>query len=280
MEWRCTFCGKPHAEDDPPCDNCGHNKFERAVEQFDATAAPTDPIWVCTECGRKHQKNSPPCSRCGNVDLEKRQPDYDLDELEGTSYLDVLEPRYAAGYVAVAVLGGVLLLAFAGVISLPTLGGPPAPPDVPGNDTAVGDLSLDEAATEYVDAVNAGRERDGNGALDEASELVGLASYANARAVADRGESGGPDTAAYVEDYGLECEAGDVTYPPTVEQYDVGFGDGVDPRAHDGAATYAASLLDAAPQPVREEASEPIHDAVGVDVHVLDERVYVSVALC
>lgn len=73
MKWRCDWCGKPHERNDPPCDNCGHHSFERAV----VPSVPDDgggPIeWVCTECGRSHPRHSPPCSRCGHTTLEKRE---------------------------------------------------------------------------------------------------------------------------------------------------------------------------------------------------------------
>jgi rubrerythrin len=82
MEWRCEWCGKPHEEDDPPCDNCGHHKFEKAVVQRPDTEGPASTtVWVCTECGRGHTKNSPPCSRCGNPDLEREQRQVDESNL-------------------------------------------------------------------------------------------------------------------------------------------------------------------------------------------------------
>ncbi|MFC7058003.1 hypothetical protein [Halovenus salina] len=70
MEWRCEWCGKPHEEDDPPCDNCGHGQFEKAVvRQTDLSEEGSQEatiVWVCPDCGREHPKHAPPCSRCGN----------------------------------------------------------------------------------------------------------------------------------------------------------------------------------------------------------------------
>jgi hypothetical protein len=84
MEWRCEWCGKPHDEDDPPCDNCGHGSFERAVVQR-TDLADSDPdtttVWECTACGREHPKNSPPCSRCNNATLERREKRVDESNL-------------------------------------------------------------------------------------------------------------------------------------------------------------------------------------------------------
>ena len=82
MEWRCEWCGKPHEADDPPCDNCGHGKFERAVvQQGSNDSGGSTTVWVCTECGREHTKHSPPCSRCNNATLERQEKTISDDEL-------------------------------------------------------------------------------------------------------------------------------------------------------------------------------------------------------
>jgi len=84
MEWRCEWCGKPHEEDDPPCDSCGHGSFERAVvRRTDLSGGDPDTmtVWVCTACGREHPKHSPPCSRCNNGTLEQREKRVDESNL-------------------------------------------------------------------------------------------------------------------------------------------------------------------------------------------------------
>ena len=82
MEWRCEWCGKPHEADDPPCDNCGHGTFERAVvRQGSSGEAGSTTVWVCTECGREHTKHSPPCSRCTNATLKRQEKTISDDEL-------------------------------------------------------------------------------------------------------------------------------------------------------------------------------------------------------
>ncbi len=98
MEWRCEWCGKPHEEDDPPCDNCGHGSFERAVvrrtDLGDGPGADTTTVWECTECGREHPKNAPPCSRCNNPTLERQQKRVDesnLTERPGSSATGTVE---------------------------------------------------------------------------------------------------------------------------------------------------------------------------------------------
>ena len=135
MKWRCEWCGKPHADNDPPCDNCGHSSFERAVVPMgpESTEGSTRPVWVCPECGREHEKHSPPCSRCGNATLEQREREYDGVETVGsTGYLDILDRRYTAGFAAVGVLLLVLGLGAAGVVDVPGIG-TPSPPDAPGS---------------------------------------------------------------------------------------------------------------------------------------------------
>ena len=151
-KWRCEWCGKPHDRNDPPCDNCGHHKFEKAV----VPVAPEDPdhqrepVWVCPECGRVHQKNSPPCSRCGNAELERTIPDEAdyADELGGTSYLDLLSARYVVGLVVALVAGSVLLLAALGVVTLPGMN------DVPGSATEYRGVDLGETEAAFVTQLN------------------------------------------------------------------------------------------------------------------------------
>lgn len=85
MEWRCEWCGKPHEADDPPCDNCGHGKFEKAIVRQTAPEGDQESmtVWVCTDCGREHPKHNPPCSRCTNATLERRE--VSLDDVDLTA---------------------------------------------------------------------------------------------------------------------------------------------------------------------------------------------------
>lgn len=275
MEWRCTWCGKPHEENDPPCDNCGHNKFERAVEQVPPaeTDGPSDPVWVCTECGRQHTKNSPPCKRCGNVELEQRQPDWDdLDELGETTYRDVLEPRYVAGYAIAAVLGITLLLAYAGVVTLPGMGRPPIPDDVAGEGEQVGDLSLSAVETAYVDALNDRREGAGVGAVTNDSDLTWYAAYVNKRTVQN---ATGAGPALSREEFRRVTEYCD--RQPLVGRYTV-FSTG-STENFDTEASLATTLLES--WDGRSDALTDGQTRVGVDVHVApNDRIFVTVAVC
>lgn len=274
MEWRCTWCGKPHADDDPPCDNCGHNKFERAVEQLppESTDGPTDPVWVCTECGRQHTKNSPPCTRCGNVDLEQRQPDWDdLDELGGTSYWDVLEPKYVAGYALVAVLGLVLVLAYAGVITLPGMGRPPIP-DAPGEGEEVGHLSLSGVEAATVQALNEERAAAGVGPLANDSDLQWYASYINKRTVEAVDANGSAVTRQEFDRVTAYCDG-----QPIVQRYQVFPSGSV--TDFETEATLADGLLDS--WQGRDGVLESTQGSVGIDVHVgANDRIFVTVAVC
>ncbi|ACV48075.1 MULTISPECIES: hypothetical protein [Halomicrobium] len=273
MEWRCTWCGKPHEENDPPCDNCGHNTFERAVEQVPTaeTDGTTDPVWVCTECGRQHTKNSPPCKRCGNVDLEQRQPDWDdLDELGGTSYRDVLEPRYVAGYAIAAVLGITLVLAYAGVVTLPGMGRPPVPDDVAGEGDRVGDRSIAAVEAAYVEQLNERRDAAGVGPLTNDTDLEWYTAYVNKRtvqSVAGDGRQLRQEERNSVFDY---CD------DPVTERY-IAAETTVD--AFDSDASLAEALLDS--WDGNDEALTATQESIGVDVHVgPDGRVFVTVAVC
>ncbi|MFB6309070.1 MAG: hypothetical protein ABEH35_07050 [Haloarculaceae archaeon] len=269
MEWRCAWCGKPHEEDDPPCDNCGHNKFERAIQQV-TEADPTEPVWVCPECGRQHQKNSPPCSRCGHVTLEQRQPDYsDLEEIGGTTYRDVLEPRYVAGFLVAGLLGIVLILGVAGVIDLPGAAGPQMP-DAPSADT--GNLSLAAVERAYVEDLNDRRTGQGADALARDDGLDEVATYYNRRLVeSEYGDARPPTAEELNENFDVRCD-GEVVFLPyqrtpesPVTSYDAaGLADVLGPERGDIEALTADA-----------------RSRIGVDVHVApDERVYVTVVAC
>jgi hypothetical protein len=99
MEWRCEWCGKPHDENDPPCDNCGHGSFEQAVvrrtDLSEGSEEASTVVWVCTECGREHTKHSPPCSRCNNATLEREEKILTDDDLTAGPN-SVQQPKHSA----------------------------------------------------------------------------------------------------------------------------------------------------------------------------------------
>ncbi len=267
MEWRCARCGAIQDKDDPPCDDCGFHGFERAPS--DGEAGPSDPVWVCPECGRQHQKNSPPCKRCGHVHLEQREPDWEaFDDVGGTTYRDVLELRYVAGFVFAGLLGTVLLLGVAGVITLPGTG-PPEPPEAPAGDAAGLNLSGVESA--YVGALNDQRSDAGVGEVSRAEDVDAMATYYNKRVVEARyGDAEIPDQEE-MNQFDVRCGEAAAFLPYSV--------DTDQPLSEYDERGLASELLDALENPERVTAEG--QSRVGVDVHVApDQRVFVTVLVC
>lgn len=279
MEWRCAWCGKPHESDDPPCDNCGHNKFEKAVEQVAADGQAEGSVWICPNCGRQHQKHSPPCSRCGNLDLEQRdvsELDDPLDDI-GTRWRDVVEPRYVVGYLAVGVLLLVLALGFLGVITLPGFG-EPAVPDAPGEAEAAGNLSLETVEGESVAALNERRQDASVASLGTDETLGRMAAYYNKAVVEARyGDGDGPDSDA-LNRFEPDC----ATRPVLLQ--DASQTESEDPliTTTGGPDAVASALVSGLETNSRfDNLLEADRRAVGVDVHVApDDRVFVTVVAC
>jgi len=278
MEWRCEWCEKPHEENDPPCDNCGHGSFEKAVTQVNHEVVPGGTVWVCQDCGRSHQRHSPPCKRCGGADLQLREgpPETDpLDEI-GTGWRDVIEPKYVAGYAAVAVLLSVLLLSVVGVISLPTLGGPSGPPpvpDAPGSADSVAGLSLAEVEDAYITELNERRENEGASVLARNATGDEAAAYYNkATVAAAAGEGDGPDSEAFGR-FGLPCDR------PSVVSYRVAPERAGQPTDEfENETALATALVDSY---VERGNAFRDGDTVGVDVHVAtDDTVFVTYVVC
>ena len=280
MEWRCEWCETPHDENDPPCDECGHHEFERAIEQV-TTEVTGGHVWLCTDCGRQHQRNSPPCSRCGEHELERRDLASVDDPLEsiGTRWRDVVEPRYVVGYVAVVALLVVLGLGVAGVYDLPgTSSGPPPVENVPGNGSTAGGHSLTAVETALVAAIgDTGSDSAGSDGTSSAP-LDAVATDVNRRIVAasfsDRDR---PDVRTVVRSHDLSCER-DLRIEPfrvTYASNDLG-----SIRSVDSERSLATDLHD-----FWLKNGGGLDDAdvarVGVDVHVVgDQYVFVTVAAC
>jgi hypothetical protein len=195
MEWRCEWCGKPHAEDDPPCDNCGHGTFERAVVQQPAgpagedgdDAGATTTVWVCPECGRGHPKNAPPCSRCGDesLELEERSVD-EYGDVGAPSYRDLLTPTYAVGLVAALGLAAIFVAGVTGIVTIPGL--TPAGLEVngvPGNASVADGIDLSAVESAYLDALDDRREEAGLVALSTDESMAEVATFVNQRYVKD-----------------------------------------------------------------------------------------------
>ncbi|MFC4245709.1 hypothetical protein ACFOZ7_01610 [Natribaculum luteum] len=277
MKWRCTWCGKPHETNDPPCDNCGHGSFERAVvREPDLETVDTGPayVWTCTDCGRDHVKNSPPCSRCGNPTLEKREQDYaDVErDLETPSWLEVAKP-YAP---IIAVLAVVIGLFATGVVPLSMLPGigTPTPPDAPGDGEVAAGLDLETVETEIYDRLEDERQTEDapTRAYDEG--LAAFAEYRNRQIVVAHVEDREPDDLPELSDFGTSC-SGDVAIGSSQVVADA-------PAAYENeselAAAVASGLLEN--RAYRAEALAD-RDAEAVDVHVgPDDEVFVTYVAC
>ncbi|WP_158854776.1 hypothetical protein [Halorhabdus sp. CUG00001] len=181
MKWRCPQCGKPHERNDPPCDNCGHHNFERAVVPEAPNSDRESFVWVCAECGRQHQRNNPPCARCGHGIFEKQPLEAEEIDLSTRGYLDLIGRVELA---AIGVLIGLLAvgaLAITGVVTVPGLTpqGPPTVENVPGNATAADGLSLGDVETAYLAGLNDRRGAAGSTPLERAATLDAVATYYN-----------------------------------------------------------------------------------------------------
>lgn len=286
MTWRCTWCGKPHEENDPPCDSCGHNTFEKAVarDESGATARETEPkidpetgtvdtgtqyLWICADCGRQHMRNNPPCSRCGSHNLEQTEQNYeDIErELETPSWLEVAKP-----YLPIVVVIGIAAVLFAtGVIPLSVLPGlgAPSPPDAPGNGTAEAGIDLEATEDLVYDRLEDERSADASRIDDDG--LAAYAEYVNRASVASRYDD---ENSRRVEpsDFGVDCER-----TGSLLALESGLGESSDEE--ELAANVADALLDSDGIP----ATEPGFEREGVDIHVgpnPDETVYVFYATC
>ncbi|WP_336337291.1 toprim domain-containing protein [Haloarcula brevis] len=282
MKWRCEWCGKPHEENDPPCDNCGHGTFEEAVTQVNHEVVEGGPRWVCLDCGRQHQKNSPPCKRCGGSNFERRTgpPEDDpLDDIK-TGWLDVLEAKYVLGYVAVALVLGVLLLGLVAGVPLPgfaadTPAGPPQTASPAGSGDTVGPLSLAAVEQRYLDVYNARRSGVGGGTVARNGSLDDAAAYYNKGRVDARYDNAEPPTREGVTRFPLPCDR------PVVVSYEVAYDR--TPQSLDqfeSETALATALVDS-----YFERGNRIYAAegglVGLDIHVgPDERVFVTYVLC
>ena len=272
MEWRCEWCGKPHAENDPPCDNCGHGTFEKAVvpvadsnEELGSKAT----VWVCTECGREHTKHTPPCSRCGNEKLVRQRQEVSEAELTAPGYLDLVTPKYVLGLIAVLALAALFVLGLTGVVALPGFGNSvPDVGNVPGNDTAVGNVALSDVETSYLAARNDQRTEAGRAALTRYDRLDEVATFVNQRLVKSRYADGGlPRRERIGELLGDACQGG-----ATLETGIVGASDQA--TASDLADAFVRSTGLSVP-------SEETTTRIGLDAHAApDGNVFLTQISC
>jgi len=291
MKWRCEHCGKPHERNDPPCDNCGHSEFEKAVVPLAPEAedeeATTTYAWICTECGNDHPKHTPPCDRCGNPTLERRELSYDEDEIveemledssgrtpsADVSYLDVIDAKLALLFLAVAALVAYLALGFLGVVQIPGIS--PAPP-VPGNATAADGLALADVESAYVEELNAQRENEGYDSLTSDDNVASAATYVNQQVVRSEYGDGEAepsfDRSEVGDRLGDACEEG---YAPATFPYDPEQTDSPADTERELARRMVATRTGTSSF---EEGSEGL---IGVDVHAGPDGVlYVTQIVC
>ncbi|WP_265111598.1 hypothetical protein [Halosolutus halophilus] len=285
MKWRCTWCGKPHAENDPPCDACGHNAFEKAVvrEGEDVTGEEaasrtvdtgTTYVWACPSCGREHVRNNPPCSRCGNPDLEKTEQTYDdVDrDLATPGWFEVAKP-YAPLFV---VVGLVVLLFATGIVPLSLLPGfgTPTPPDAPGNETEAAGLDLETTEREIHERLADERDAAGDPARSYDDGLAAYAEYRNRQLVIAEYSDDDPGDPPRASEFDPACgESTPAIGPLTV--------DGLTLENYDDEADLAANLAAELLSSRFGDGVRSGYDAEGIDVHVApDDRVYLLYAVC
>ena len=269
MKWRCPQCGKPHERNDPPCDNCGHHRFERAVvPQATADEGREQFVWACADCGRHHQRNNPPCSRCGGASFEKKPLDYDEFETGDTpGYFELAGRAEAAAALVVVALVAVGALGYLGVVDVPGLTpqGPPSVEDVPGNETAVGDRSLADVEAAVFAELNVDRTP----RLERSGGLDAMATYVNQRLVKNEYTDEDEEISEeQIRRFDVQCSG-----PVTVQQ------------AETATAVADATELETVAQElfVQLAARAPPDSttSVGIDAHAgRDDRVFVTVASC
>ncbi|PSQ27463.1 hypothetical protein BRD03_06630 [Halobacteriales archaeon QS_9_68_17] len=277
MKWRCEWCGKPYEENDPPCDNCGHGKFEEAVVRQNTGTVDTGTtyVWVCEECGRNHPKNSPPCSRCGHMHLEKREQRFDESELETGSYLDLGKEYIAASVALVAVVA----LVAAGVIPVPGLGGDGLG-DVPGEAETANGTNLSAVEAGVVDGVNERRADAGVTDIRTDEELDAVAErYNKIRVTRQYGENA-PDESLRdaFESVGYSCSRTPAGAPYVLQGQDDGRA--IERFNESGLSEHIVRAYNGDPSFGSQLRSEN-RQAIGTDVHVApDGDVFVVITLC
>lgn len=158
MTWRCSWCGREYDTERSTCETCGRETFEEVSESSNSAFESGSLVWVCTDCGREHVKHSPPCSRCGGHSLEKRDTgDIDVGDVESPGYLSVGKP-YLLG---AALVIGLVALVVAGIVPFPGVGGPPSPPEAPGDSDRAAGLDLRDVETALYERFETEREAAG-----------------------------------------------------------------------------------------------------------------------
>lgn len=74
MTWICTNCTTRYEKKEPPCTECGGEKFAKIESDGEGQIESAIQLeWRCEECGEPHVKNAPPCNQCGHMQFESVQ---------------------------------------------------------------------------------------------------------------------------------------------------------------------------------------------------------------
>ncbi len=267
MKWRCPQCGKPHERNDPPCDNCGHHRFERAVvPQATAEEGREQFVWACTDCGRHHQRNNPPCSRCGGSTFEKEPLTYDDDGPDrSASYLDLAGRFELVAALAIGALLAVAVLGATGVVDVPGLSPQEQPTidGVPGDPATANGISLSEVESRLFEELASTR-------TDRADGLGAMATYLNRGTVKE----------AYTDAENVTSESDLRQFDTTCDE-EVVFGGTAHPVGANATVDTVASglllqLLADYPKTTDGEVTQ-----LGIDAHAApDDVVVVTIAYC
>lgn len=205
MKWRCAWCDREYESDDPPCETCGHETFEPISDGVDSAFDSGSLVWVCADCGREHVKHSPPCSRCGGHDLERREPDaIEPGEVSSPGYLAVGKPYLAGIAVVLAVVG----LVVTGTVPFPGFGGPPAPPDAPGDSDSSAGLNLEAVEAALHDRFETERAAVGAGERELGGDGTGAyIEYRTRHRVAEQYDPAYEETLPDPGAFDLRCES-------------------------------------------------------------------------
>lgn len=302
MKWRCVGCGCPHDTNSPPCTECGHGTFERAVvrqtrrcatcgepageeadfcracgfgsfEPLDGPSGESSTSYVefrCRECGKGHPRHTPPCDRCGHMGLEStRVEDVDVEDYVPDG------PRFGVTRELLAIVG-VIVLAVAAV----GVGGVPLNP-LDGGGGWVDDIDSSAVERAVHDRISVERTSRGLAPPERADTLERVARYHNR----DMVESGyfapvspdGENTSDRFDRFGYDCDAPEELMV-RVDGTESWPGDGR-PNAGSLTAAIVESWLDD-----RTDRSVLLRDGpvdVGVDARVSEEGyMYVTVVVC
>ena len=270
MKWRCPQCGKPHERNDPPCDNCGHHSFERAVvPQATADEDREQFVWACADCGRHHQRNSPPCSRCGGATFEKKPLTYDdTGPDQSASYLDLAGRFELVAALAIGALLAVAVLGLTGVVDVPGLTPQERPSieTVPGDPATVSGINLSDVESQLFEELVSNR----TDSPERTDEIEAMATYLNRGTVKE----------AYTDAENVTSEA-DLRQFETTCDDEVVFGQAVRVTRTNMTANGVVSglllqLLDEYPATTDGTVSQ-----LGIDAHATpDESVVVTIAYC